>query len=55
MAADADATVYVIQDADGDADLETALDNFADGVSKRASKYTRKQKQWILGFSLTQD
>ena len=31
--ADADATVYVIQDADGDADFETALNLFADGVS----------------------
>ncbi len=34
VAADADATVYVIQDADGDADLETALDNFADNVGR---------------------
>ena len=33
VAADADATVYVIQDADGDADFETALNLFADGVS----------------------
>ena len=33
VAADADATVYVIQDANGDADLETALNTFADGIS----------------------
>ena len=33
VAADADATVYVIQDADGDSDFETALNLFADGVS----------------------
>ena len=33
VAADADATVYVIQDADGDADFETELNLFADGVS----------------------
>ena len=33
VAADADATVYVIQDADGDADFETALNSFADSVS----------------------
>ena len=35
VAADADATVYVIQDADGDADLETAINSFADNVSSR--------------------
>ncbi len=35
VAADADATVYVIQDADGDADLETAINSFADSVSSR--------------------
>ena len=34
VAADADATVYVIQDADGDADLETAINNFADNVGR---------------------
>ena len=34
VAADADATVYVVQDADGDADLETAINNFADNVGR---------------------
>jgi len=34
VTADADATVYVIQDADGDVDLETAINNFADNVGR---------------------
>lgn len=34
VAVDADATVYVIQDADGDLDLETAINNFADNVGR---------------------
>lgn len=34
VAADADATVNLIQDADGDADFETALNIFADNVSQ---------------------
>jgi hypothetical protein len=34
VAADADATVYVIHDANGDADLETAINNFADNVGR---------------------
>ena len=34
VAADADATVYVIQDADGDANLETAINDFADNVGR---------------------
>ena len=33
VAADNDATVYIISDPDGDADLEAALNSFADGVS----------------------
>ncbi len=33
VAADADATVYVIQDANGDEDLELAINNFADSVT----------------------
>ena len=32
MAADTDATVYLISDPDGDADFERALNLFADGV-----------------------
>ena len=33
VAADADATVFVIQDANGDEDLESAINNFADSVT----------------------
>ena len=33
VAADNDATVYIISDPDGDADFEAALNSFADGVS----------------------
>ena len=36
MAADNDATVYIISDPDGDADFETALNNFADNVDSGA-------------------
>ena len=34
VASDADATVYVIQDANGDEDLESAINNFADSVTR---------------------
>ena len=52
VAADADATVYVVQDADGDADLKTAINNFADNVG-RGRANTPNPRLWTRAVLYT--
>lgn len=53
VASDADATVYVVVDPDGDVNFESDLDLFADGVSNsRADTLeTRAQNSGLLSYS----
>ena len=52
VAADADATVYIIVDANGDVNLESALNIFADGVSSSSANTleTRAQDAGVLSY-----